>query len=99
LIDNKVIKPKNKFEIIKNGFLEREIIFNKIDNKKRVNVVYEKNMIYKIHCEGSSLIKIEVFKDSLIEKEFFYGLNNRIYKYNYTDCLFRRNCTPHSGVN
>ncbi|WP_415060228.1 hypothetical protein [Flavobacterium sp.] len=85
LIDNKVIKSKNKFEIIKDGFLVKEIIFNTNDNKKTVNIVYEKNMLYKIHCEESSLKKIEVFKDSLIMKEFFYGLNNRIYNYHHTD--------------
>lgn len=85
LIDNKVIKSKNKFEIIKDGFLVKEIIFNTIDNKKTVNIVYEKNILYKIHCEESSLKKIEVFKDSLIMKEFFYGLNNRIYNYHYKD--------------
>ncbi|WP_276978158.1 hypothetical protein, partial [Flavobacterium filum] len=45
LIDNKVIKSKNKFEIIKDGFLVKEIIFNTNDNKKTVNIVYEKNML------------------------------------------------------
>jgi len=85
LIDNKVIKSKNKFEIIKNGFLVREIVFNTFDNKKIVNLVHENNILYKIYCEKSSLIKIEVFKDSIITKEFFYGPNNRLYVYSYTD--------------
>ncbi len=84
-IENKVIKSKNKLEIIKNGFLEKEIIFNTIDNKKIVNLVYDNHILYKIYCEEKSLKKIEVFKDSIITKEFFYGLNNRLYVYSYTD--------------
>ncbi|GGD30594.1 hypothetical protein GCM10011343_20960 [Flavobacterium orientale] len=85
LIDNKVIKSKNKLEIIKNGFLEKEIIFTTADSKKIIHIVEDTPIFYKIYCDENGLKKVEVFKDTILIKEFFYGLNHRVYSYSYTD--------------
>jgi hypothetical protein len=85
LIENKVIKSKNKLEIIKNGFLEREINFNKVDNKKILSLAEDNHILFKIYCDENFLKKVEVFKDAILIKEFFYGLNYRLYIYSYTD--------------
>jgi hypothetical protein len=85
LIDNKVIKSKNKFEIIKNGFLEKEILITIGSTKKTVKLFEDNRISYRVYCEENYLNKVEFFQDSILTKEFFYGLNNRVYLYSYTD--------------
>ncbi|HLO72789.1 MAG TPA: hypothetical protein VK164_02530 [Flavobacterium sp.] len=87
LILDKIIKSKNKIEVIKDGKLIKEFFFKDEEYYIIINFFEKDNFIseYRVYCQKNEIIKIEEYSNEKILKAYFFGLNKRQYVYEYHD--------------